>query len=367
MTLGSSIKTNGTGLQYLLMMTVVYILVWRTFFYGFNGNKIRPTMFSKITDDTSVSSFGFWLHKYIMMTPWSLHVGGLIMVIIYGSINYQNLKNKQFIFLLTLFISCGLFGEAMNTVILKEIISSVNGWSYTFKKELWTRQFDGGKSRGNPSTTLGCSTHVKPEYTNSESAERKTWKKGLPSGHSQIWGLVATMITLYTLGNETQPWIQYITIPFVLLLALLVMEQRNYISCHKFIQITSGCTFGIFYGILFYIVANHIAEDYVRVAPSNNITIPTPINYVKIAVNKVTPTPWIRSIIYGCMFLAITISLYICLILADIKCAKKTCNGIWPALIFLFFVSILVGIIALIVYFVNVIVPLLSGPWDILT
>jgi hypothetical protein len=337
MAVGDSLKTNGTGIQYLLMMTVVYILFWRIIYYGFDGNKIK-----------SVSSFGFWLHKYIMMTPWSLHVGGLIMVIIYGFINYPTLNNKQYIFLLTLFISCGLFGEAINTLVLKPIISRENGWPYTFQKELWARQMGGGTAAG--VVKLGCSTHVKPKYI----SDGENLNKGLPSGHSQIWGLVATMITLYTLGNETQDWIKYITIPFVWILALLVMAQRNYISCHKFIQITSGCTFGIFYGILFYIVANHIAEDYVDVGDSN-ITIPKPINYVQDAVNKVTQTPAIRSTIYGIMFFIITISLYICLILADITCTKKTCNGIYPALIFLFFVSILVGIISLIVYLVNVI------------
>jgi hypothetical protein len=239
-------------------------------------------------------------------------------------------------------------------LVLKRIISRENG---AFNPELWTRQFGekAGKSRGKSPKTLGCSTHVKPQYISNSNTDNL--QKGLPSGHSQIWGLVATMITLYTLGNETQDWIKYITIPFVWILALLVMAQRNYISCHKFIQITSGCTFGIFYGILFYMAGHDIAKDYFgfddgKPLTSSNIKIPSIITPIHNAINKVD-TREIKSVIYGVIFLLITISLYNCLRLTNKMCGKKSCNGIFPAFIFLIFVLILVVIISGIVYLVN--------------
>ena len=250
---------------------------------------------------------GYRKDKFIMLSPRTLEASGLLLLIIFVAIlpflnlTGKGLKSHQ-IFLISIFLSM-IFSEGSNgslKFIFSELPKKLGG------AEMWARQWGdkAGKASSwyikpkqsglttvpmedattatDQSETLGCGIDVDQEYTSIYATDppSKDWKRGLPSGHSQIWGFFATFVSLYTLGNYrggsllTLDFIITITtIIIVWILAFLVMRQRKAINCHKWVQICSGLIFGIYYAVLIYISTHEIFRVQ-GVNEQDNIQIP---------------------------------------------------------------------------------------------
>ena len=173
------------------------------------------------------------INVLLILVPTIIPILALLM-----SLTYWN--KKYLIFTLFYIISVGLNG------VEKFISSSLRSISYM--KNIGERPDQCGYKLDDVCTGCGAI----PSLTYSES-----W--GLPSGHSQSMAFATTYIIIYLYNTNNRNILLFSSL--MILLSLLVMDQRLHSKCHSLLQVIIGNIFGIIFGFISYRLSNMISKE----------------------------------------------------------------------------------------------------------
>jgi len=102
--------------------------------------------------------------------------------------------------------------------------------------------------RGNrPINAKNCSTYILKDEINKLCTEF-----GMPSGHSQMAGLIGSCLLLYIFENYENSIYRNISIALILGLVMISLYHRYYENCHTIQQILIGFFIGIIIGYIVY-------------------------------------------------------------------------------------------------------------------